>query len=287
MNDYIINGTYTFSIIYKKNNTLVIENPEYPEYLLKLSDKDFKSSQIQSKILSSIPDENNNICRIHHTQIYDDNAKIRTVELIDKLHGTPKPEYSKNDIENVFKATKQLHCKLNESTDKYHKDLPSIGPLFSSIIDSTLNPTLKVIANRVQNDYAYEKFLDAEKQYIIFADMVYENILIDKDKINIIDLDPLILGPKRLQFSILLTSNILIQSNQFKNLSMDLINHYTNLWGIEKISREDLIALSIFPLLILSMKQVDIDLISEKQDSIYFKLKTILSFIIAELDNVT
>ena len=56
------------------------------------------------------------------------------------------------------------------------------------------------------------------------------------------------------------------------------------LWGIDLISREDLIALTIFPLLILTMKQVDIDSLPENQDSIYYKLKTILLFLIAELD---
>lgn len=119
----------------------------------------------------------------------------------------------------------------------------------------------------------------AENQTIIVADMVYENILIEKGAVYFIDLDPLVLGPKRLQCAILLTSNLLLQPHLFKRLSMDLIRRYTRLCGIDNLSREDLIALTIFPLLILSMKQVDIDSLPENYDSIYYKLKTILLFL--------
>jgi len=65
---------------------------------------------------------------------------------------------------------------------------------------------------------------------------------------------------------------------------MELIRRYMGLWGIVTITREDLIALTIFPLLILSMRKVDIDSLLENDDSIYYKLKTILLFIMAELD---
>ena len=283
VNDYITKGSDAFSVIYNQNNTLVIEHPKYPKYLLKLSKKNFKSSQIQSNILSSISNKNNNISRILYTQIYEDNGNKRTMEIIDKLNGKPKKEYSNYDIENVIHATKQLHNNLNENKIKYREKLPFIGDLFSSIVDNTASKKLKSIANRIQNDYAYEKILDIENQFITIADLVYENILIYKDTINFIDLDPIILGPKELQFSILLTSNLLIQSNQFMNLNMKLIKSYANLWGFEKTSREDLISLTIFPLLILAMKQVDIDSLIENTDSMYFKLKTILLFIVDKL----
>jgi hypothetical protein len=285
VNDYILKGSDVFQSLYDKNNTLVLEHPKYPKYLLKLSNKDFQTSQIQSRILSSISTENTNICRIHRTQIHDDNGNTRTMELMDKLNGTSKREYSKSEIASVIRATKQLQDDLNERTDKYHANLPSIGILFSGITKNAENDTLKLIANRIQTDEAYERFLDVEKAYIIVADMVYENILIDKDTVNFIDLDPMILGPKRLQFSILVTSNLLIQSNQFKRLSMGLIECYACLWSNDKITREDLIALSIFPLLILSMRQVDIDTLPENHDSMDFKLKTILLFIMVELDS--
>ncbi len=284
VNEYKMKGSDAFSILYNQNNTLVMEHPKYPEYLLKLSDKDFKSSQLQSEILASIALENNNISRIHHTQIYNNQGKTKTMELIDKLPGSPRREYSETDISNVILATKELQDSLNQSEKKHHKDFPSIGVLFSNIIRQTSNSTLKSIADQIQNDVAYEHFLDAENQTVIVADMVYENILIDKDVIYFIDLDPLVLGPKRLQCAILLTSNLLLQTNLFNCLSMELIRRYMRLWGFETITREDLIALTIFPLLILSMRQVDIDSLPENDDSIYYKLKTILLFIMAELD---
>jgi len=284
VNEYKMKGSDAFSILYNQNNTLVMEHPKYPEYLLKLSDKDFKSSQIQSEILASITLKNKNISRIHHTQLYNDQGKTKTMELIDKLPGISKREYSETDISNVIRATKELQDSLNQSEKKHHNDLPSIGPLFSGIIGQTSNHTLKSIANQIQNDTAYERFLDAENQTIIVADMVYENILIDKDAVYFIDLDPMVLGPKRLQCAILITSNLLLQTNLFKQLSMELIRRYMGLWGFETISREDLIALTVFPLLILSMKKVDIDSLPENDDSIYYKLKTILLFIMSELD---
>src|SRR6056297_2308159 len=180
VNEYKMKGSDAFSILYNQNNTLVMEHPNYPEYLLKLSDKDFKSSQLQSEILSAITPKNNHICRIHHTQIYNDNDKQKTMELIDKLPGIPKKEYSETDIINVIRATKELQDSLNKSEKKHHKDLPSIGVIFSGIIGQTSYSTLKSIANQIQNDTAYEHFLDAGNQTIIVADMVYENILIDK-----------------------------------------------------------------------------------------------------------
>jgi len=138
VNDYIMKGSDAFSILYNQNNTLVLEHPKYPKYLLKLSNKDFRTSQFQLKILSSISTENNNICRIRHTQIYDDNGNARTMELIDKLQGMPKLEYSKSEIANAIQATKQLQGNLNEGADKHHEDLPSIGILFSGIINHTV-----------------------------------------------------------------------------------------------------------------------------------------------------
>src|SRR6056297_2925952 len=143
VNEYKMKGSDAFSILYNQNSTMVMEHPKHPEYLLKLSDKEFKSSQIQSEILASITPKNNHICKIHHTQIYNDNGKTKTMELIDKLPGTPKRDYSETDISNVIRATKELQVSLNKSEKKHHKDLPSIGVIFSGIIGQTSYSTLK------------------------------------------------------------------------------------------------------------------------------------------------
>ena len=282
--DYRTNGSGYFSILYDQNDTVVMEHPKYSGFLLKLSNKEFKTSQIQKKILSSIAIENKNICRIYHTQPFEENGKTRTLEVIDKLKGMPKREYSELELETVIREAKKLHVVLNECSDESVVCLPSIGVLFSNIVDHTGNKTLKTMAERIRDDSACDSFMRLEKPSIIVADMVYENILIDKKTVNFIDLDPLILGPENLQFAILLTSNILMQLQQFKRLSMTLIEEYAVLWGKDVIAREDLIALSIFPLLILAMRQVDIETLPEDPDSMYFKLKTILSFILRELD---
>jgi hypothetical protein len=74
-----------------------------------------------------------------------------------------------------------------------------------------------------------------------------------------------------------------MQSRQFECLSIGLLERYAEIWGFDRISREDLIALSVFPLLILAMKRVDVESLPENHDSMYYKLKTILLFVMEEL----
>jgi len=283
INDFMTNGSDAFKIIYDKNGTLVLEHEKHPDYLLKISDKDYKSSHLQSDILSSIADEHNNISRIHHTQEYSKDGSVKTLELLDKLNGIAKSEYSPSEIENIIKSTKKLHGSLKEISEKYITSLPPLSVIFTGIINSTTSTALKAIADKIKNDKGFGEFLNAPDRCITIADMVYENILIDNGTVNFIDLDPLILGPENLQIAILITSNLLMENSQFDNLSIALIEHYYNVWGIAKISRADIIALSVFPLLILSMRQVDIDNLPKNSDSMYYKLKTILLFIADEL----
>lgn len=79
VNEYKKKGSDAFSILYNQNNTLVLEHPKFPEYLLKLSDKNFQASQNQSAILTSFSNKNDLICRIHYTQSFNDKGKPKTI----------------------------------------------------------------------------------------------------------------------------------------------------------------------------------------------------------------
>ena len=274
-----------FSCLYDANNTTVLEHNKYPNLIIKISNKDISSAEIQSKILQTLPSGSNNIGRILDVQTLQLDNKEKTVELIVKMKGYSKQAYTDSDILNVIKQTKILHESINQKRHEYIEQLPPLDMLFSNIINNSPSESLRKIAAEIQNDKAYEQFLDRENQTIIIADMVYENILFDKESVSFIDLDPLIQGPKNLQLSILLTSNILVQQEIFDHLSVELIQQYFQVWEKDRMTRVDLIALTIFPLLILAMKQVNIDELDPKTNSLYYKLKTVLFMIMRQLNN--
>jgi len=285
INSYTNRSSNSFITLYNQNNTLVLKHLKYPDYLIKLSNKDFESSKKQKDILSLLPNNYNNFSRIYHTQVDNSDGNIRTLEIIDKINGTSKKEYTNLEIINTINSLKKLHTNLNNISNRNKFFFPSLKDLFNGII-SNAHMSTKTIATEIQSYKEYSSFINSKQEYITIADLVYENILIDKEQINFIDLDPLILGPKKLQFSILLTSNILIQSNQFKILSINLIKKFFSLYGYNDFNREDLISLSIFPLLILSMRQVDLNTLPKDDSSMYYKLKVILLLIVKELANM-
>jgi hypothetical protein len=270
------NKSQLFSILYNQNGTIILTHHQFHECLIKISNKDFSSSQAQHQILSMIPSYIQNICRILYLESVVKDNQQKTIEIISKVSGYSKMYYSNEEKKLVLLATKELQENINSSHSKDVPTIPTIAQLFPNILNQTTIPKLKEIGTSLQQDYTFQIMQNSTSE-IIVADLVYENILFDANQVNFIDLDPLILGPKELQIAILLTSNILLQLRDIKLLEMSDITSFYHQWGIQ-LTRQDLLYLSIFPLLMLSMKNIDINGIGKKPFSLYYKLKTLLLF---------
>lgn len=272
------------SIIYDNNGTTVLEHLDTPRYLVKISNKDLRLSKLQQNLLKGINTEEFSLSKVHHAQSFSYRGENKTLEIIDKLSGVTIKDNTEEEIAGLIKATKSLQEALNQFKGKYQQALPNLNLLFNQILQSVEQPSLRSFGQYLLADTQFQKLINVENDYITFGDMVYENILFHEAKIGFIDLDPLIMGAKELQIAILVTSNILLQKEQFETLSLENIEKIYKIWGFRKLTRVHLLSLCVFPFLILSMKQVDIDQLKPEQESIYYKLKFILYFLKNELE---
>ncbi len=283
LNDFNQNGYENFTYLYNANGTKVIEHTSITGYLIKISKKEKNVSDIQKKILNTLPDKVNNVSRIYYNQVFMDDDSTKTLEIIEKLSGAPKKIYTAKETKDVIKATKKLNLLLNKSTDDFSSSIPNLKDLFFGMIPNTKDSGIKNIANQIMSDASFDFFMNSQDDGITLADLVTDNILLGSN-INFIDLDPIICAPKSLQIAILLSSNILLQQNNFRNLSFLKIKEYYKIWGETEVHKTDLIALAIFPLLILTMKQVDYNSIITDEHSMYYKMKVLMEFLLNEMD---
>ncbi len=282
LHDFNTNGYENFTYLYNTNGTKVIEHKFLTGYLIKISGKEKSVSDIQMSILNDLPDNLDNVSRIYYNQVFMDDDSNKTLEIIKKLSGAPKELYTLEETKDVIKATKELNLMLNKSSDVFFDSLPNLKDLFYGMVANTKDKDIKNIADKIMNSPSFDTFINSKDCGILVADLVTDNILLS-NSINFIDLDPFIYAPKSLQVAILLSSNILLQESNFKNICLLKIEEYYKIWGKPKVHKTDLIALTIFPLLILTMKQVDYNAIVEDEKSLYYRMKVLLEFLLNEI----
>jgi hypothetical protein len=268
-----------FKIMYEKNGTTILMSKKIKDYIIKLSDIELSTAVFRKAILSDISSKNFHISKTYHLQEVNYMGHPKTLEIMNFVPGSHIQDNSEEEMKRLVIATKDLQIELNKNKDLFIDSLPKISSLFYEMVEHSIDADLNSIGNYLLDDTLFLETLQ-ENQYIIFGDMWNENILFSESQIGFIDLDPLLVGPRDLQFAIFLTSNLLLQKNYFEQLSIKLLDDLYKSWGYEGLKSKHLYTLCLFPLLSLMKKNINYKTIAIDNNSVYFKLKTILEYLI-------
>lgn len=284
LNDFLSNPEGHFTYIYDQNGTQVLRHGEIRDFLVKLSNRSKQESDFQKELLCNIPKKIENVSRIVYNQEYLSYDGKKTLEIITNLPGSKRLSYNETEMKNVVFGIKEIFQILNNNKKEYTSNLPTLKTLFYSIVSNVKDITIKRIVEKLLNNKTFVEYIDYDNNWLVLADLVSENILIYNSNAYFIDLDPIIVGPENLQFGILMSSNLLLQKEIINNLSIQHIEEMYKIWGKNHIDSYDMLSLVIFPLLMLSLRNVDYNSIKESDSPLYAKLKKLLEFLMRNIN---
>lgn len=280
LNQFIAHGDTGFTYLYDRHGTKILRHADYSDLIIKISNKDKDASDNQMKIVGNIRKDISYISRIFLNQEYYVGDINKTIEVINFLPGKKVEQYNHQQLTIIMKNLRDLHLSIKENQIN-DVNLPNIRDLFYGIVANSQDTDLKLIADTLLQNGMFIDYINGENTFITIGDLINDNILIDEnDMASFIDLDPLILGPENLQIAILLSSNILLQKNYLNNMKSSQITDLYHIWGYENANVQDYMALALFPLLMLSIRNVEYSKIEPIESNIFYRLKTLLEFVI-------
>lgn len=272
----------------QNENSFVIQIEKKQTYIIKGSKKDIALVELQKEITSHLLDDSYNIGLILFVEYRLVDRVEYTIEVQTFVSGKPLNLDISNDIEvNVVSAVFQLHHRLSMIDSNIYKgQLMSIREFFPEVVKNGKNSIFKEHGLHLLNDKFFTDILNQDSQGIIYGDVWYQNILIDEDgKIGFIDLDPLLIGPEELQFSLMISSffiYIYVQKNNIENFSLiRLIKLWPTPVDFEKVK----LLLYVYPVLLGIIKMSELEHTQNQQrKNILIKSITVLSDILRAIN---
>jgi thiamine kinase-like enzyme len=292
----LINEALDFSknkkatLLFKDATSFLIKIEHKKAYVIKGSQKGFSVAERQRKISSKLLDEKYNLGQIIYIVRRDIDSVIYTIEVQEFVAGKPiSLDLNRVEELNVISAVFHLHSRLSQiNTLPYERQLITVNEFFPKVVKHGKDSKFKKYGMLLLNDSYFLELMNQESQCIIYGDVWYKNILIDeKGKIGFIDLDPLLIGPPELQFSLLLSSffiYIYLQKDNIKNFSLKRL---VNLWPahieIEKVKS----LLYVYPVLLGIMKTDELSITQdESRKFLLIQSIEVLSDILKVVDTI-
>lgn len=165
----------------------------------------------------------------------------------DQITEYPNDELTKQIVNGVYDFTSRIH----EASDEYTElGIPNAYQIFEYFLENTPDSQMKKVLKKVMRNNQFTSILSSGDQYLFHGDLWKQNILIYKDSISIIDIDPLFFGPKNMQLAILISAYFLL--TKILNDGNDHIdfNYIISLWPEEVNKEEILYLMYYFPIFI-------------------------------------
>lgn len=221
-----------------------------------------KKVEFAYNFFNNISREDNMTTTIYEYGLTDIKDVTFTYTIQNYLEGTHINEYP-NDVltnqivENVYEFTKRIKSVSSEYSDL---GIPNAYQIFEYFLENTTDSIMKEKLKTVMNNDKFTSILTSGEQYLFHGDLWRQNILIDNDKVSIIDIDPLFFGPKNMQFAVLLSAYFLLTKILLDGNDHIDFNYIISLWP-EEVNKEEILYLMLyFPIFIgLGKEQSFID----------------------------
>jgi len=243
--------------LYKGGSTEVyrVDTPEPLVVRIASGDKDYY--EFQAELLEAIADGDDMTARVLHWEMREIDDQTCGIQIQTYLPETPLDHYP-DPVESraIVKATYALHQRLCAVSNRFSsKGIPTIDEASKNLLAMVDDCPMKEAGGRLLEDERYNELV-AQEHYLIHSDLWYQNLLFEHTseemKVRIVDVDPLIFGPKVLQPAILfsscfLVSSVLYASDSPHAFDLDKLIEY---WP-ESLNKQDvLLMMQIFPIML-------------------------------------
>ncbi|MBC8229769.1 phosphotransferase [bacterium] len=244
--------------LYKGGSTKVyrVDTPQPLVVRIAPGDKDYY--EFQAQLLEAIADGDDMTARVLHWEMREIDHQARGIQIQTYLPGTPLDHYP-HPVESraIVKATYVLHERLCAVSNRFAcKGIPTIEEACKNLLDMVDDCPMTEAAGRLLTDERYNELVAQEEHYLIYCDLWHQNLLFDytneEMRVRIVDVDPLLFGPKILQPAMLFSSCFLVSSLLYASDSSHAfdLNEVIGYWP-EPINQQDvLLMMQIFPIIL-------------------------------------
>jgi hypothetical protein len=203
--------------------------------------------------------------RILHCETRPVGAGFASIQIQTYLPGAPLQHYpSAEEALVLAEATYLLHGKLIAASNEFAaKGILRLSQISEGLMAVAEDSPMKKEALQLFNNDRYRELISKEKQVLTYGDPWIQNYLFDFSEggptVRIVDVDPVMFGPKVLQPAMLFSAYHVISflkhtSDGASVLNLDeLIGHWP-----EPIDRQDvLLMMQVYPILLSLKKKIE------------------------------
>ena len=214
--------------------------------------------RFQAELLEAIADKDNMTVRILHWEMREIENQICGIQIQTYLPGTPLDHYpSPAESLAIVEASYVLHQRLCAVSSMLgSKGIPNIAQTSKNLLASAVDSPMKEAGDKLLKDPRYNELITEGEECLTYCDFWPQNLLLehtsDGVKVRIVDIDPLILGPKILQPAMLLSSYFLIMSALYAPDASHVfdLDELLGYWP-ESLNRQDvLLLMQVFPIML-------------------------------------
>jgi hypothetical protein len=244
--------------LYREGSTKVyrVDTPEPLVVRIAPGDKDYY--EFQAQLLEAIADDDDMTARVLHWEMREIDHQVCGIQIQTYLPGTPLDHYP-HPVESraIVKATYTLHERLCTVSNRFAcRGIPTIDEACKNLLAMVDDCPMKEAAGKLLTDERYNELVAQEEHYLIYCDLWYQNLLFDQTnketRVRIVDIDPLLFGPKILQPAMLFSSCFLISSLLYSSDSSHAfdLNEVIGYWPEPLNPQDVLLMMQIFPIML-------------------------------------
>ncbi|MDK2979985.1 MAG: hypothetical protein PWQ55_332 [Chloroflexota bacterium] len=244
------------TLVYELGQTSVYQVNTPTPLIVRVIADDTSSYEYKQALQDETAAQDDLTARILHWETREIDGQACGIQVQTFIPGQPIDHYPDREesrviVGAVYKLQKRL-CAA--SVEIGTNNAPGFHNVIEQIIPLVDECSLKTAAIELMENERYLELIAQPEPCLIYGDLWYKNLLLEKKwgrtEVGIIDLDPLLLGPKILQPAVLFSSYflfyaILFESDPFSVFNLDDL---LSLWP-EPLDKEDvLLMMRVFPI---------------------------------------
>ncbi len=255
--DSVLQGDVSFPhvLIYEFNKTKVYRIDLPTPIVMRIAEGETSSQDYRASLQAELAADDGLTSKILHWETREINNQPCGIQIQTFIPGKPIDHFpNEKESKAVVQAVYTLHQRLSWAVDKIGANsAPPFHELIKQIVPMVEDCPVKETAEKLLNDSRYLELMSQPEQTLIYGDLWYKNLLMEKngseDVVRFVDIDPLVLGPAILQPGILFSSYFLLTKLLLepKTLNSFDLGKYLSLW-LEPLNEYDiLLMMLVFP----------------------------------------
>lgn len=244
--------------LYKRGSTKVYRVDTPVPLVVRIASGEKEDCEFQAELLEAIADGDDITARVLHWEMREIDNQMCGIQIQTYLPGVPLDHYPHpGESRAIVTATYALHERLCAVSSRFRsKGLPLLDEVSKNLVALVDEGPMKEAGGRLLEDARYQELVSQEERYLIDFDLWPQNLLVEytreKTNVRIVDVAPVVFGPKILQPAILLSSCFLLASLLYASEGPDAfdVNDVLGYWP-EPLNPHDVyLMMQVFPILI-------------------------------------